>query len=187
MLSEKPVEVDFLLAALRFSAEKHTNQRRKDEDASPYVNHPIAVATLLAELAGVRDLRLLAAAVLHDTVEDTPATFEDLEREFGPTVRRLVEEVTDDKTSPKGERKRSQIEHAPHLSRDAKLIKLADKVCNVRDVAESPPKGWPLERRREYLDWAANVVAGLRGVDPNLEARFDEVLRRGRKSLGLEA
>jgi guanosine-3',5'-bis(diphosphate) 3'-pyrophosphohydrolase len=162
MSAEKPVDVDFLLTALQFSAENHRDQRRKGAEASPYVNHPIEVSAILANIGEVRDVRLLAAAALHDTLEDTLTTPDELERHFGRTVRLLVQEVTDDKSLPKDQRKRLQIEHAPHLSRGAKLIKLADKVCNVKDVTENPPASWSLERRRAYLDWAENVVAGLR-------------------------
>lgn len=186
MSSEKPVGVDFLLMALHFSALKHRDQRRKGVDALPYVNHPIEVATLLASVGGVRDICILVAAVLHDTLEDTETTPKELEREFGRTVRLLVQEVTDDKSLPKEQRKCLQIEHAPHLSPGAKLIKLADKVSNVRDITDNPPSSWSLERRGAYLDWAENVVAGFRGIDQALEDRFDDVLRRGRELVGNE-
>lgn len=180
------VGVDFLLRALHFSAEKHRDQRRKGADALPYINHPIEVASILANVAGIRDLRLLSAAILHDTIEDTITTPEDVEREFGRDVRLMVEEVTDDKNLPKTERKRLQIEHAPHLSRAAKLIKLADKICNVRDISEKPPATWSLQRRREYLDWAEHVIVGLRGIDRGLDSKFDDVLRQGRDVLQRE-
>ncbi|MFN8627531.1 MAG: HD domain-containing protein [Candidatus Binatia bacterium] len=166
-----------LLQASTFAARKHRDQRRKDADASPYINHPIEVAEILARIGGVDDVAVLQAALLHDTVEDTRTSADELEREFGPTVRTLVEEVTDDKTLPKRERKRLQIEHAPHLSPRAKLIELADKICNVRDVTHSPPKGWDERRRIEYFDWAAKVVAGCRGTNRALERHFDALLR----------
>jgi len=166
-----------LLKASTFAARKHRDQRRKDADASPYINHPLEVAEVLARIGGVDDATVLQAALLHDTVEDTQTTPEELEREFGAAVRKLVEEVTDDKTLPKLERKRLQIEHAPHLSPRAKLIKLADKICNVRDVTHSPPKGWDEQRRIEYFDWAAKVVAGCRGTNRALERHFDALLR----------
>ena len=168
-----------LLHALAFAAEKHRSQRRKGEDASPYINHPIAAAELLAR-HGVDDLVTLQAAILHDTVEDTETTPEELERHFGPEVARVVLEVTDDKTLPKEERKRLQVSHAPHLSPRAKLVKLADKVCNVLDVTHEPPTGWPLERRVAYLDWTEEVVAGCRGVNEDLEGFYDRVLGEGR-------
>jgi guanosine-3',5'-bis(diphosphate) 3'-pyrophosphohydrolase len=172
-------DLALLLQAARFSADKHRSQRRKDEDASPYINHPIEVAELLATVGGVTDTEILMAAILHDTVEDTDTTGEELEARFGAGVRALVAEVTDDKTLPKGERKRLQVEHAPHLSARAKQIKIADKISNVREVTHNPPAGWPLERRREYLQWAKRVVSGCRGPNPNLERLFDQVLQDG--------
>jgi len=175
--------VAMLLAALAFAARKHRDQRRKGAEASPYINHPIEVAEILARIGGVDDVTVLQAALLHDTVEDTQTLPDELEREFGTAVRKLVEEVTDDKTLPKAERKRLQIEHAPHLSSRAKLIKLADKICNVRDVTQSPPKDWENRRRAEYFDWAARVVLGCRGTNRDLEQYFDAVLRKARTVL----
>jgi len=124
----------------------------------------------------VNDFSTLLAGVLHDTVEDTDTTFDELEEVFGPDVRRLVEEVSDNRSLPKGVRKQVQIEHAPHLSSRAKQIKIADKICNVHDVTHAPPPNWPLERRREYLRWAEKVVEGCRDSNADLERRFDEVL-----------
>lgn len=172
-----------LLEALHFSATKHSDQRRKDKEASPYINHPIRVAQLLASEGGVTDLVTLQAAILHDTVEDTDTTPEEIERHFGPEVRRVVEEVTDDKELPKAERKQRQVEHAPHLSPQAKQLKVADKAANVQNITTSPPDGWSLERKREYLDWADRVVAGCRGCNPALEAVYDEIMTKGRQAL----
>ena len=172
-----------LLQALHFSADKHRNQRRKDVHASPYINHPIEVATVLATVGGVADLVALIGAVLHDTIEDTATTPDELEQKFGHDVRLLVEEMTDDKTLPRGERKLLQILHAQGSSHRCKLIKLADKICNVRDVTHAPPKDWSLDRRREYLDWTEQVVAGCRGASATLERHYDDVLRDGRKAL----
>ena len=172
-----------LLTALHFAAHKHRDQRRKDVAASPYINHPIEVATVLATIGGVTDLPTLTAAVLHDTIEDTRTTPEELETHFGAEVRDLVVEMTDDKRLPKVERKRLQVEHARAGSPKAKLIKFADKICNVRDVTASPPAGWELDRRREYLDWTEQVLAGCRGCNPGLECCYDEALRAGRAAL----
>lgn len=172
-----------LLMALHFSAEKHRHQRRKDSLASPYINHPIEVATVLATVGSVSDLTTLVAAILHDTIEDTATSGEELERHFGPEVRQLVEEMTDDKKLARAERKRLQIVHARAASHRAKLIKLGDKICNVRDINHSPPAGWSLQRRREYLDWTEEVVAGCRGANISLEQRFDAVLAEGRAAL----
>lgn len=179
-------EVAQLLRAIEFSAYKHRAQKRKDADASPYINHPIAVATLLATVGGVRDLEILIAAVLHDTLEDTETTPAELEDRFGARVRGLVEEMSDDKSLPKAVRKQLQVDHAPQVSADAKVIKLADKIANIRDVCTTPPSDWSLERRREYLDWTRDVIAGCRGVNPGLEACYDEALVTGRRKLGLE-
>jgi guanosine-3',5'-bis(diphosphate) 3'-pyrophosphohydrolase len=172
-------EVGKLLQAVLFSAHKHQYQRRKDKDALPFINHPIEVAESIANVGDVRELPTLLAAILHDTVEDTSTTFSELEEVFGRDVRVLVEEVTEDKNLPKDDRKRLQIEHAQQLSERAKQIKIADKICNVRDVTHTPPPKWSLERRREYLRWAERVVKGCRGSNANLERRFNEVLQEG--------
>jgi guanosine-3',5'-bis(diphosphate) 3'-pyrophosphohydrolase len=172
-----------LLEALHFAAAKHRDQRRKDVVASPYINHPIAVARLLASEGGVTDLVTLQGAILHDTIEDTETTPEELERHFGPAVRQLVAEVTDDKGLSKGDRKRLQIEHAPHLSLQAQQIKIADKTANVYDITASPPATWSLGQRREYLDWAEQVVAGCRGCNSGLERFYDQVMAQGRQAL----
>jgi len=175
-------ELALLLKALAFAAHKHREQRRKDAQASPYINHPIALADVLVNEGGITDVEVLCAALLHDTVEDTATTHEELVDAFGSRVARIVAEVTDDKRLPKAERKRLQIEHAPHISREAKLVKLADKLCNLRDVAERPPAGWDLGRRREYFDWAKQVIDGLRGAPGEdmrrLEAAFDAAYAR---------
>lgn len=163
-----------LLDALTFAAHKHRDQRRKDPNATPYINHPIALAHLLWHEAQVEEPLVLTAAILHDTVEDTKTTPEELEERFGKEVRDVVMQVTDDKTLPKAERKAKQITKAPNLTRAAKLVKLADKTCNLRDIKQSPPADWPLERRREYFEWAKQVVAGLRGTHARLEELFDQ-------------
>jgi guanosine-3',5'-bis(diphosphate) 3'-pyrophosphohydrolase len=168
-----------LLRALHFAADKHRDHRRKDPDASPYINHPIEVAETLARVGGVSDIEVLQAAILHDTIEDTDTTGDEIEVHFGPGVRGLVEEVSDDKGLSKQERKRLQIEHAPGISSRAKLVKLADKICNVRDVSRAAPAKWSLERRSEYLAWSRAVVSGCRGVNDALEQEFDAVCRDG--------
>lgn len=175
-----------LLAAAAFAARKHKDQRRKGADASPYINHPLDVAERLAS-AGVLDLVTLQAAILHDTLEDTETTAEELEAHFGAEVCRVVLEVTDDKSLPKEERKRRQVEHAAHISERAKLVKLSDKTSNVRDVTQDPPTGWSTERRLEYLAWATEVVDQVRGVHPELEARFDAAVAEGKRRLGAAA
>jgi len=162
-----------VLEALAFAAHKHRDQRRKDAAASPYINHPIALANVLVREGAVSEPEVVAAALLHDTLEDTQTSPGELRTAFGERVARVVEEVTDDKSLPKAERKRLQIEHAAAISRAAKLVKLADKICNLRDMADHPPASWDLVRRREYFDWAKAVIDRLRGVHPGLEAAFD--------------
>ncbi len=171
-------ELALLFRALAFAAHKHRDQRRKDAEASPYINHPIALAEVLAGEGGVSDFEVLAVALLHDTIEDTATTGEELEQEFGARIAAMVAEVSDDTKLPKAERKRLQIEHAAQLSEGAKLVKLADKICNLRDVADRPPAKWDLERRQEYFEWAKRVIDGLRGAHAGLEAAFDAAYLR---------
>lgn len=170
-----------LLKAIAFAADKHRNQRRKDADASPYINHPIALANTLANEGGISNESALCAAILHDTIEDTETTKEELVVNFGEKIANIVMEVTDDKELPKAERKLLQIEHAAHASHEAKLVKLADKISNLRDLLSAPPKDWPKERISEYFDWAGKVVAGLRGTNAELEKIFDQLIVEGKK------
>ena len=163
--------------ALAFAAHKHRDQRRKDVEASPYINHPIALADILVNEGGVTDHVVLCAAILHDTIEDTRTTYDELVGVFGRDIADVVAEVTDDKSIAKPARKLLQIEHAAHASPRAKLIKLADKTCNLRDLATTPPANWPDERRRAYFDWAGQVIAGVRGTNVALEAAFDAAAR----------
>lgn len=171
-------QLGLFIKATQFAADKHRNQRRKDADASPYINHPIALANVLANEGGVEDPVVWCTAVLHDTIEDTETTEVDLDALFGGKVTSVVLEVTDDKSLEKDVRKQRQIEHAPHISPEAKLVKLADKICNLRDILASPPADWSAERKQAYFDWAARVVAGVRGISPQLEAVFDGLCAR---------
>jgi guanosine-3',5'-bis(diphosphate) 3'-pyrophosphohydrolase len=173
-----------LLRAASFAAQKHSGQRRKGGDAEPYINHPLDVANMLANVGEIEDIDILTAALLHDTVEDTETTAEELLELFGEKAMSIVLEVTDDKSLPKAERKRLQIEHAPHLSPEAKAVKLADKISNIRDVTNNPPADWDFRQRKEYLEWGENVVAGLRGVNEPLEKLFDELVRTGLEKIG---
>ncbi len=167
-------EVVRLTRAYDFAALKHIGQRRKGEAAEPYVNHLTEVAHLVARATGGAEPDLVIAAILHDTVEDTQTSFSEIEGVFGPRVAGWVAEVTDDKSLPKAERKRAQIDHARHASQGAKIIKLADKTSNLRALRSSPPAGWPEARLREYVVWAVEVVAGCRGANAWLETEFDE-------------
>jgi guanosine-3',5'-bis(diphosphate) 3'-pyrophosphohydrolase len=172
-----------VLRAASFAAAKHRQQRRKDPDASPYINHPLAVAELLATVGSVTDVALLQAALLHDTIEDTLTTAEELEQEFGRDVRILVEEVTDDKNLPRSERKRLQIVHAPKISLRAQQLKIADHTCNIRDVGGAAPVSWSMERRQGYLDWSLRVIDGCRGANEALERFYDETMIAARRRL----
>ncbi|HEX8072842.1 MAG TPA: HD domain-containing protein [Pyrinomonadaceae bacterium] len=175
-----------IFAALNFAADKHRLQRRKGGADTPYINHPINVVELLWRVGGVRDAEVLVAGILHDTVEDTDATLAELTTHFGARVSALVAEVSDDKSLPKPERKRLQVERAPHLSVGAKLIRLADKAFNVYDVAYTPPTHWPHQRRVEYLAWTERVVAGMRGTNAALEAHYDAVLAEARAKVAAD-
>lgn len=171
------------IESVAFAADKHRNQRRKDAAASPYINHPIALARVLAIEGGVTNPDVLCAAILHDTVEDTETTFEELEHKFGAKIAGIVREVTDDKLLDKHVRKQLQIDHAAALSTEAKLVKLADKISNLRDIVASPPHDWPAERKREYFEWARNVAAGLRTTNARLEGAFDAIYAEGIRTL----
>lgn len=172
-----------LLQAVSFAARKHTGQTRKGDDAQPYINHPLEVINLLANVGNIQDYDVLIAAVLHDTIEDTETSAEEITEIFGKKVCGYVLEVTDDKNLPKQERKQLQVEHAPHLSTGAKLIKLADKISNITDVMNNPPVGWAIERRLEYINWGKNVVDGLRGANENLEKHFDELIEKAKAKI----
>jgi GTP diphosphokinase / guanosine-3',5'-bis(diphosphate) 3'-diphosphatase len=171
--------ISLLIKAVSFAAEKHRHQRRKDVHASPYINHPISLANILTNEGRVTDINVLCAALLHDTIEDTDTSYDELVDNFGEHIASIVLEVTDDKALPKLERKRLQVEHAPHKSEQAKLVKWADKISNLRDIANSPPTDWSIERKQEYFDWAKNVVDGMRGINPGLEMAFDSVYSDG--------
>ena len=179
--------VNKLLHAAAFAAEKHRKQPRKGADPSPYINHPLEVAQIIALVGGVEDEDILVAAILHDTVEDTETTLEELSHEFGPKVSGYVNEVSDNKSLPKAERKRLQIEHAAHLSVGAKIIRLGDKITNVREIGTNPPADWSLSRQAEYLEWAGKLVDGLRDANPKLEEFFDQTVGSVRKILDSKA
>jgi (p)ppGpp synthase/HD superfamily hydrolase len=162
-----------LAHAADYAARQHIAQRRKGQRAEPYINHLTEVAALLAEATDGGDVVLLMGGLLHDTLEDTDATYEDLVQHFGPEVATLVAEVTDDKSLPKEERKRLQIEKTAAKSRRAKLLKIADKTSNLRGLVGSPPVGWTETRLRDYVVWASDVVRSCRGLNARLEAAFD--------------
>lgn len=176
-----------VINAVGLAAEAHRHQRRKDAEASPYINHPIALLRILAVEGSVEDADVLCAAALHDYLEDCCGGADQLSLEdgrtaiseaFGPDVLAIVEAVSDDKSLPKEERKILQIEHAAHASHTAKLVKLADKIANLRDISSSPPANWSLERRQASFDWAKQVIDQVRGTHAELEALFDEEYAR---------
>ena len=176
-------EIVLITRALRFAAELHSTQRRKGEANEPYVNHLAEVAELVAKATKGKDTNLVVAALLHDTVEDTETVPEELITEFNRDIAQLVREVTDDKSLSKQDRKTLQVANASKKSPRAKLLKLADKTSNLRSIAHSPPENWDTARKQEYINWATEVVAGLKGVNPWLEECFDEALKRARKEL----
>lgn len=175
-----------LLQAIAFAGNKHRTQRRKD-GVTPYLNHTLHVALLLAEVGGISDSEILAAAVLHDTVEDTDTTPGEIAAHFGDRVACLVVEVTDDDNISHALRKQWEIDHAPDLSPDATLIKIADRTSNVMDLYEAPAQGWTLKRRQQYLVWAEMVVSGCKPINLPLLHNFREVARRGRQQLGMRS
>lgn len=178
MSASPHTQIGLFIRAVHFAADKHRDQRRKDAKASPYINHPIALAQVLSEEAGINDIDVLCAAILHDTIEDTHTTVDELREHFGHRITDIVLEVTDDKSMSKEQRKKLQIEHASHKSPEARLVKLADKICNLRDILASPPSDWSPERKQEYFEWAAKVIDGLRGSNAQLEAIFDVTFAR---------
>jgi guanosine-3',5'-bis(diphosphate) 3'-pyrophosphohydrolase len=171
-------DVGLIIKALAFAAHKHRDQRRKDVNASPYINHPISLADLLYQKGGVDDVVVIVGALLHDTIEDTDTTPAELTVEFGSEISGVVLEVTDDTNLDRATRKQVQIERAAQGSDKAKLIRLADKICNLQDMLTQPPASWDLDRKQEYFDWAKRVVDQIRGTNSKLEAIFDDTYSR---------
>lgn len=177
-MSEPSDAVTMILKATQFAARKHRDQRRKDAASSPYINHPLALANILREEGNVDNVHVLVAALLHDTIEDTETAYDEIRGQFGDEVAEIVAEVTDIKWLKKTSRKRLQISKAARASNGAKLVKLADKISNLRDIIASPPSDWSLERKREYFDWAKHVVDKIRGTNAKLERRFDQLYQQ---------
>ncbi|CAG8810220.1 16241_t:CDS:2, partial [Cetraspora pellucida] len=171
-------DISLLFDTLDFAAKKHSQQKRKDREGTPYINHPIGVAKNLTD-AGITDFATIQAAILHDTVEDTETTFEEIESKFGNEVRKIVEEVTDDKSLQTAERKRLQIEHTPHISDKAKLVKLADKLYNLRDMQRSVPVNWSKDRVQEYFVWSKKVTDGAKGINQLLDDQLEDLYQNG--------
>lgn len=159
-----------LSRAVLFAAKAHANQRRKGAAQEPYINHLLEVMEMVATATGGSDVELLIGAVLHDTIEDTALTSGDLEAAFGRRVAELVRANSDDMTLPKEERKRVRLQHAAAKATDAKIIKIADVISNVRAMVHSPPAGWPLEWKLSYLDGTRALCEAMRGVNAELDA-----------------
>ncbi|MDA0709544.1 MAG: HD domain-containing protein [bacterium] len=170
-----------LVRAAHFAAEKHRDQRRKDEAQTPYINHPLSVADLL-RVFGVVDIEILSAAILHDVLEDTQTSPGEIAEQFGMAVLALVVEVSDDKSHLKQVRKDLQIENAHTLSEGARLIRLADKICNLTDMVTRPPVGWMKDRLSAYVEWCEAVVSRMPKTHSGLEARFEEVSESARQA-----
>ena len=170
-----------VLKAAHFAAQKHAGHRRKGAAAEPYINHLLEVAELVSSALAEPDTNLVIAALLHDTVEDAEVTKEELVETFGSDVADLVMEVTDDKSLPKAERKRLQIFHASQISVRAQVIKLADKISNLRGILDSPPADWSGERKQEYFEWAKRVVDGLSAPNEMLRAEFERLYRQSER------
>ncbi|CAI2174820.1 7615_t:CDS:2 [Funneliformis geosporum] len=180
-VSNASFDISKLIDTIDFAAKKHSFQKRKDPQGTrnlAYINHPIGVAKNLTD-AGIYDLATIQAAILHDTVEDTDTSFEEIEQQFGREVRDIVAECTDDKTLVKSERKRLQIETTPHKSQKAKEVKLADKLYNLRDLQRVAPTGWSKKYIQEYFTWAKKVTDGARGTNQKLEDQLDEIYSNG--------
>ena len=173
--------MNLVLKATQFAALKHRNQRRKD-GKTPYIIHPISVAMILAEIGGIDDPEILSAALLHDTIEDTDTSAQELDKEFGSRIRIIVEELTDNNQLTISQRKQLQIDNAPHLSKDATLVKIADKISNVSDVIKTPPPKWDQKRCNEYVDRAEAVINNCQKVNQDLENHFFGLLTDYRKS-----
>ena len=176
-------QVGLMLKVLRFASEKHKHQRRKDKERSPYINHPIDVAERIWNRGHYHDINAICAALLHDTVEDTEATFEEIEGLFGKKITDIVREVTDDKSLAKSARKQAQIDHGPHLSIEAKHIKLGDKTSNVTDVCRSTPPDWSKERCRDYLDWTKQMIDTISGTNGPMENDYLAILTEAKAGL----
>ncbi|MCX6311741.1 MAG: HD domain-containing protein [Bacteroidetes bacterium] len=167
-----------VIDAILFAAESHAGQFRKD-GITPYINHPLEVMHLLIHTGEINDPEILIAAVLHDVVEDTNITIQEITDRFGEKVAKIVLELTDDKSLTKEERKMQQLISAIQLSESAKHIRISDKICNVYDILYAPPGDWGLERRKDYIVWANAVVGKIRGSNEKLEIRFDELIIEG--------
>ena len=176
------IDISMLIKAFKFVSVKHSGQRRKGYKGEPYINHLADAADILWNSGEIHDITTVVAGILHDTIEDTSTTQEELASEFSPEIASVVLEVTDDKSLPKDKRKQLQIEHAPQLSFMARQVKLADKISNLKGILESPPEGWDNERLLEYAKWSEKVISRIKGTNEILEKiyykLFDEAIKK---------
>lgn len=180
---------DVVIRAIEFAALRHSGQTRKGNEKTPYINHPIKVVSLLLDFHE-NDSDLLSAAALHDVIEDTAREDREIRQlekiigqKFGNKVLNIIWEVTDNKQLPFQERKQKQIQDTPHLSQEAKKIKIADKICNITDLKEAPPVGWSRDRKNSYIEWSTKVIEGAKGVNKELEAYFAKISREAYKTI----
>ncbi|KAI6203563.1 hypothetical protein M3Y94_00571700 [Aphelenchoides besseyi] len=171
-------DLALVLKAADFAARRHRQQKRKDLKQTPYINHPVGVAHILTDIGDVKDTVTLVAALLHDTVEDTKTTIEEIEWEFGTEVRSIVAELTEDKTLPREQRKKIAVDKADQLSSKARVIQLADKLYNLRDLERAIPIGWSKGHVREYVDWSRELVQKIRNTNEAIEAELDDTINR---------
>lgn len=167
------MDVRLLINAFELASFAHRFQTRKSDNSS-YIVHPVRVANTLVKIGGVVDDVILSAALLHDVVEDTSVTLEEIEK-LNPEVAAIVAQVTDNKKLTKVERKKLQVTNASKKCNGAKLVKLADKYDNLSDIVKLPPKGWDKNYILGYFVWSKKVVEGLRGTNVNLEAALDKL------------
>ncbi|MFC0220732.1 HD domain-containing protein [Pseudochelatococcus lubricantis] len=176
-----------LTRALVYAAEAHANQRRKGAAQEPYINHLIEVLDLVARATGGEDGELLIAALLHDVVEDTPISAEELAAAFGARVARIVIENSDDMTLPKDERRRQRIAAMAHKSPEARIVKTADVISNLRAIAVSPPAGWAMDRRLGYLEGCRQLIDAGRGANAVIETLFDQTAADAERAIRADA
>lgn len=169
-------DVEKLLTALEFSAQYHSGQYRDGEDKIPYIIHPIGVCILVWESGTGATTDMLIAALLHDTLEDTDATAEEIENLFGPHVLRLVLDLTTDPKLSSKEAKQHQLDHAPYMHEQAKVVKLCDRLYNITDLLNSPPPTWSQEGKDAYIAHTEKLVKALEGAAPFIENEIANIV-----------
>uniref|UniRef100_A0A8R1XYA5 Guanosine-3',5'-bis(diphosphate) 3'-pyrophosphohydrolase MESH1 n=1 Tax=Onchocerca volvulus TaxID=6282 RepID=A0A8R1XYA5_ONCVO len=174
-------DISLIIKAVDLAARRHRKQRRKDATQTPYVNHPIGVAYILTNEGQITDTATVIAAILHDTVEDTKTTDEEIRRMFGDEIADIVKECTVVKSIKREIRMKSQLEKASKLSRKAKLVQLADKLYNIRDIERCTPCGWTKQHVAEYISFAKDLLSNIRGTHDYLETALDDIINKNIK------